>query len=472
MHSAVAQGRFSYRLLCGFFLTVAIVPSFSGHDFQRVCQVLFGLCTLVFMSSFFARSRLRMPEIKGALIPVLSILVLGLLSSVLADKVSWAFAEYSLLILGVLIASSIALLRNRESEPSDRYFILYILLLCTLKIVQFLASGVAAFSFNTGILDTDTLLQGFSNKRFYGQFQTFTLPLLALPLLIPALKHPAKMLVFSLLSGWWLIAITGGTRGTWLGMGVAAAVLAITGPSGRRWVAWQLAAMLCGLLLYWLLFSVLTGYLGIEVQNFAGDRMTTSLSGRELIWWQAWDMTRQRPLLGFGPMHFADIANPVAAHPHQAILQWASEWGVPSTLLVGWLVLRGLHGTFKLVGDTARSALTADLLRVCLFASVLGALAQSMVDGVLVMPYSQLWLAIVVGWLMALHVWKVHPVQVHPLVHWGWVGISVAATAWLMFVVIRDAPHLGERNERYAKEFGSYFQPRFWAQGIIAQRPE
>ncbi len=172
-----------------------------------------------------------------------------------------------------------------------------------------------SFAAGTGRLDTGGLLSGFSNKRFYGQFQTFTLPLLALPLLLSTTKRSARLWVFSLLSVWWLIAITGGTRGTWLGMGVAACVLFLCGRSGKRWITWQLLAVLVGVTLYWLLFSVLAGYLGMEVSNAAGDRLTTTLSDRGPLWQQAWEMIRERPWLGFGPMHFADIHNPIAAHP-------------------------------------------------------------------------------------------------------------------------------------------------------------
>nr|WP_248804692.1 O-antigen ligase family protein [Pseudomonas sp. MWU13-2100] len=316
------------------------------------------------------------------------------------------------------------------------------------------------------------MITGFSNKRFYGQFQTFTLPLLALPLLLSTTKRSTQVWVFSLLSLWWLIAVTGGTRGTWLGMGVAACVLFICGHSGKRWITWQLPAVVVGVTLYWLLFSVLTGYLGIEVSNFASDRLTTSLSGRGPIWQQAWDMIRERPWLGFGPMHFADIHNPVAAHPHQAILQWASEWGIPSTLLVMWLVGRGLWATFRLIRERSTSDDPTDLLRLCLFASLIGALTQSMVDGVIVMPYSQLWLSLVVGWLMALHVWKGEPAKPNAFIHWSWMGISTAAVLFLVYVVIRDVPHLDERNKLYQQQYGGHFQPRFWTQGVIAIKPD
>nr|WP_157383969.1 O-antigen ligase family protein [Pseudomonas fuscovaginae] len=362
--------------------------------------------------------------------------------------------------------------RVSAGERGDKLFLGFTFFLCAAKIAQFFVGVTSVFWGGAGILDTSLLFEGFSNRRFYGQFQTFTIPILSLPLLLFALKRSSRIVVFFFLSFWWLIAITGGTRGTWLGMALAACVLSSVGRSGRRWIIWQLLAIFTGITLYCLLFSAFPGYLGIEVTNVVSERLTTSLSARDVIWQQAWDMIRERPWLGFGPMHFADIHNPIAAHPHQAILQWACEWGIPSTLLVMWLVGRGLWATFRLVRERADSNDPVDLLRVCLFASLIGALAQSMVDGVIVMPYSQLWLSLVVGWLMGIHVWKSEPAKPNAFIHWSWMGISTAAVLFLAYVAIRDVPHLDERNKLYQQQYGGHLQPRFWAQGVIAIKPD
>ncbi|MDP0977746.1 hypothetical protein, partial [Klebsiella pneumoniae] len=69
----------------------------------------------------------------------------------------------------------------------------------------------------------------------------------------------------------------------------------------------------------------------------------------------------------------------------------------------------------------------ADLLRLCLLAALIAALVQSMVDGVIVMPNSQVWLALVVGWLMALHVWRTPAPTALPLA-WGvWKALTVVS---------------------------------------------
>lgn len=452
---------------CLLIFVISVSPWLGFHDGQRCIQILLALGSLIFSLKY--ADRIFLID-RSACWAVAVLCVFGLLSSLMSHQPSWSFTEFSLVVVCIVQASAVSLARISAVKVADRLLIFFVVLLCSIKIAQFLCLTVSAFSPGSLVLDTDTLITGFSNKRFYGQFQTFTFPLLALPLLLSSIRRPAKICFFLLLSLWWMIAITGGTRGTWLGMGAAGAVLFLFVPSGRRWLGWQVAAVLLGLLLHWLTFSVLTGYLGIEIASLASDRLTTTLSGRGPIWQQAWDMIRERPWLGFGPMHFADIHNPIAAHPHQAILQWASEWGTPSALLVGALAMRGLYATFRLIRERAHSVAMADLLRLCLFASLIGALTQSMVDGVIVMPYSQLWLALVVGWLMGLHVWKVEPKAPHPALRWSWAFISVAAVAVLVFVVIRDLPHLKERNQQYREDFGGHYQPRFWTQGVIAEK--
>lgn len=366
-----------FLVVAACLLVSAICASFSAHDWQRVVQIAFAVMAVVYgLSAGRAQPQVDRPTAVGLAL----IVGLGLWSSGLAHQPLWALTELALAIGCAAIAVAFCRVRREGGEPLDRVLILIVLLLCLIKSVQYLYAGVIAFSGASTVLDADRLLSGFSNKRFYGQFQTFTLPLLALPLLLAGVTRPARAAVFALLCVWWLIVISGGTRGTWLGLGVAAAALAVLAPAGRRWVAWQGAALVCGLVLYWLLFTVLAGYLGFQISNDAAGRLTTTLSNRGPLWSQAWHMMVERPWLGFGPMHFADIANDIAAHPHQAVLQWASEWGVPSALCVMALALRAGWATVRLIQARAGSEARSDVLRLCLFAALVGAMTQAMVD--------------------------------------------------------------------------------------------
>ena len=457
-------GVFLVAVVC--LLTIGICAPFSGHDLQRVVQIAIGVCAVLYGLSV---TRLEPLVDRFTCWGLALVLVMGMVSSVLAHQPLWAFTEVALFFSCAAIAVAFALLRRHGGEPMDRVLILVVLLLCLIKTIQYLYAGALAFTSGARTLDPDLLLSGFSNKRFYGQFQTFTLPLLVLPLLIPNISRALRGAAFALLCVWWLIAISGGTRGTWLGMGAAGLLLALLGPWGRRWMGWQLAAVAGGLLLYWLVFTVLADHLGIVLSSGAGDRLTTSLSGRGPIWWQAWHMLVERPWLGFGPMHFADIANEIAAHPHQSVLQWASEWGVPSALCVAVLAWRSGWATLGVLRERALSAERVDLLRLCLFAALVGALVQSMVDGVIVMPISQVWLALTIGWLMALHVWGASATVALPLVGWAWKVLSVLAVGLLIAIALRDVPHIAQAQQQYLSDHGNHLQPRFWAQGVIAR---
>lgn len=450
-----------------------VIPSLYGHDWQRLDQVIIAFVALLVLG-WKALSQNAVGSLSSSTTRyvMVAVLFLGGMSSLISHQPHWALAETSLLLVCCCIANHVADARCVRGTALDRALLVFIVAVCLIKTIQFVVSSVAAFSSGAPVLNMDLLLEGFSNKRFYGQFQTFTLPFLAAPLLLNRLKCSIRFWLFLLLSSWWMIAISGGTRGTWLGMACAMGVVFLScGRWGRRWAVLQTAAAALGVLLFWLFFNRLPALLGIEVLNFAGDRLNASLSARDILWHQAWDMIKERPLLGFGPMHFADIHNVVAAHPHQAILQWACEWGGPSTLLVMGLAAYGLLQTVKLIRRKAASSEPVDLLRICLLASLTGALAQSMVDGVIVMPYSQLWLALVVGWLMGIHEWSARPAPGGAVMRWGWIAVVMLAVGFLSYVVIRDFPHRGEREDQYAHDFGGNLQPRFWQQGVIATTP-
>ncbi len=466
MSLSVQQRGSLFLVVTVCLLVVGVCAPFSGHDLQRAMQIAIGLCAVLYgLSVTPSECLVDRPTAVGLAL----IIALGLVSSARAHQPLWAFTEVALFISCGAITVAFAWLRRHGGAPLDRALILTVLVLCLIKSIQYLYAGALAFTSGERTLDTDLLLSGFSNKRFYGQFQTFTLPLLALPLLMPTVSRTLRGAVFALLCIWWLIAIGGGTRGTWLGMGVAGAVLALLGPWGRRWLGWQLAAVFSGLLLYWLVFTVLVDHVGIEIYASATDRLTTSLSGRGPIWWQGWHMLVERPWLGFGPMHFADIANSVAAHPHQAVLQWMSEWGVPSAVCVAVLAWRGGWATVCVIHARMQSTERADLLRLCLFAALIGALVQSMVDGVIVMPNSQVWLALVVGWLLALHVWRAPASAVRSMPWALWKTSTILAVGLLIFIAVRDLPRVKQAQQQYLDPQHNFLQPRFWAQGVITR---
>jgi len=465
---------FRYVLSLGSLLLIATLPlvawlpGATWHDQQRIGQVVvMAVALVVAVIAHASRSRAPLLDARWRRI-VVAILVAGALSAALARQPVWGLVELALVVGGLAVAWLAAVTRRDIGPKVDHVLFAVLCFTCAGLVSRFLVAYLSAVTNGEGILNGWLLLDGFSNPRFYGQFLTLALPLLVVPLMaqgrLRRYAWPAGVLAVLA----WTVAITSGTRGTWLGLVVAAVVLSCVGPAGRRWAGMQLGAAVAGTMLFWLAMSAVPQLLGIEVVNHAAARLNASLSHREIIWSQAAEIAVRHPFLGIGPMHLADLPNGVAAHPHQAVLQWAAEWGVPSALLVTMLVGYGAWTVLGVLRRRRESTNEEDAFRLCVAGALAASLVQAMVDGVLVMPYSQLWVALLGGWLLALQPPKADAGAVRPAPpHAGW-GIAFAASvAMLAFVSVRDYPHLHQREEAFVKALGGHYQPRFWAQGVI-----
>lgn len=447
------------------------------HDQQRVGQIVFILlCGLsaVFLLRGVARSPLVSREVHW-LTGV--ILILGLISVAQARLPMWALMEFSLQLGCAGIVWWVALVRSAAGAWLDRFLAAVVFVVCGLHVWQFMTAYVAFAVTNLGAGDPWLLLSGFSNPRFYGQFITLSLPLLALPLVRHGVSRRQLCLSMILLSCWWALAFISGTRGTWLGLACAMLVMFFVGGVARRWVTWLALGALIGILWCWLAVSGIPSLLDVGLTNHPGDRLNTNLTRRGLLWGRALDLIWMYPWLGVGPMHFADqfksAHEGLTAHPHHAFLQWASEWGLPSALLVSWLICRGCFRVVRAIarhGDVSAKEAGEGGLMVCVFGAVLASLVQGMVDGVFVMPYTETWLAILAGWLWGIYSGAHHPgvAGVNHSVSAMWRWMLLAAGCVLMFAVVRDLPRLDERVNHFAEVYGGPLMPRFWIQGIIS----
>lgn len=464
----------SALLLVASLPILLLMPSMDWHDQQRVGQIIvIALAATLASVLLLAAPRSLLLE-RGPRKLVLIVALAGITSSLTAHQPLWAFAELGIAVGCLGIAWMVIVMRDRLGAMLDHLLLSFVFLICIALSLRFFVSYAALLVTRGGAADPWLLLDGFSNLRFFGQFISLSLPLLTVPLLVQGRLKRFALPAAILLVLWWAIAITSGTRGTWLGMSVAATWLLFAGIQGRRWGLVNVIAALLGLLVFFFWMEWLPAMAGVPIANHAADRLTTSLSGRWPIWQQALEMILAKPLLGFGPMHFSDIPNTIAAHPHQAWLQWASEWGIPSALIVTWLVWLGARAVFRVMRERETSNAEVDILRVCLAGSMAASLTQSMVDGVLVMPYTETWLALLAGWLFALHPRETSANDAKPLPalwRWGWALALGLAAGYLVFIAARDIPHLHERKEAYAEAFGGHLKPRFWVQGVIAEKP-
>lgn len=423
------------------------------HDQQRVGELVLLAAALVLL---MWRPVLNLPPF-GALVLV-AVFGVGLLSVFYSEYPTWAFREWGRCV-GLVVL--FLLLGDVGKKRWVQFIIASVMVVCAfVSVGMFFVYYVMAFVTGVHNLDSFVLLYGFDNVRFLGQFQV-----LLLPLLVAASAH-LKCAGYQLLAALllllavahWCVAWSLGGRGVWLSLFVAHSALLILGRAYWEMVRWQLLAACVGFVVFWMLFVLCPEWLGIETKIRSGLRV--GLSARDQIWEIAWAMAWQHPWLGVGPLHFSATWNHIAAHPHQVVLQWMAEWGLPAAIAVILLILWGmLCSALRLRDRKLSSSMDAGL-----WVSLCGALLLAQVDGVFVMPYTEGWLAILAG--IGLARWRNFE-KLHSNVDVYVRSVASLALVAILIQLLVDLPDLEKMQAIFYEknEIGS--PPRLWSQGWI-----
>ncbi|WP_100206799.1 O-antigen ligase family protein [Stutzerimonas stutzeri] len=429
------------------------LAEYTWHDQQRIFQLVL-LCITAPLAIFSSKTALP----KQASAAVFLLLFIGILSTHASMWPEWALKEWSRFAgLSLLVIAIGGMQLNAIHLRSLLGIMAFIGLI---QAFQFLNYYLLAFITGVYKLDTDILVTGFSNPRSFGQFQVLLMPVMAV-LIAHSLHHRKKSLVSLLalgLSFHWCIAFTLGGRGLWLGL--LASHLALLVINRKLWhiVALQAAAALLGFVLFLLLFKLVPLWLGLD--PVLRDGVRTSLSGRELIWQWAWEMALANPWLGVGPMHYSATYNPIAAHPHQVFLQWLAEWGVVATVIALALCIWGLLNGARYLRSTSGNEMDA-----ALWVSIVGALVLAQVDGVFVMPYTETWLALLIG--LALGRQSTTLTAPSLIQRFGCAVTAIPVLLVLGKALISEAPTLPQIIDTYTTQYHTGLTPRFWSQGWI-----
>lgn len=451
--------RLSLCLLFFAFLSTAVFlwsDDYGWHNQQRITQLYI---IIGFSISAIFLPRLELPPNALALLALLFLLGLG--SSLLADWPCWALKEWARYLGLSFVALSVGALA--KSKKTSDLALWGLVLLGSVHAFQFLVFYSAALISGFRMLSVDLLFSGFSNPRFFGQIQVMLLPVLALMLMQSWQKGSRKVASFLMLVMVveWSISFVLDGRGVWLALLGGHLCLIIITRSFWRLFVMQLTAATVGFFVYLILFKLILLLLGI--QSGLQDEVRTSLSGREVIWGLAWDMALLNPWLGVGPMHFSAVYNPIAAHPHQVVLQWLAEWGVIASAIVCFLVVwGGISSVFFL---RRREATTRD---ASVWVAIVGAMILAQVDGVFVMPFTETWVAILIGLLMARYI---SVVPVCPLRRAMQFSFMMPVLVVLGIVLIHEVPTLPRSELVYMQQYGADWAPRFWQQGWIPNPP-
>jgi putative inorganic carbon (HCO3(-)) transporter len=501
---------------------------YHWHDSQRCLQLiaLSVVCVAMLVSSGLRIAAIEMARrIFPGRVAWLAAAAgcMGLLSVAVSASPRFAALEFALLGALCLAGIGVAAMRLREGCRADPFLLSGIVLTAAVLVLPFLVAWLAAMTSGVGLRPALLYQSGFSNVRFLGQFHTLALPLLGCALLLPGLRRGHRWLLFALLAVTWVMAIGTATRATWLAWTVGAlVVLPFAGRTLLPLLKVQAAAVAAALPLSWLMLELLPRFAVGGMQNASGlasvmGRFSDplALSMRDILWVRALEIIELHPWLGVGPMMLALDHNRVAAHPHNALLQLAAEWGMPATILLvavgaalGWRLLAALRGICKAAAALPTAARPGEVDRLdgpagtaapvglaspgfplqpvlacALACSMAGAVVHSLVDGLLVMPHAQVACALVGGWLVGLLL-DMAPASgtgtgsatiapARATAHW-WAHAALAGMA--LFAVVAFArgalPEAFDLDAREHAYFDKYLgdeprKPRLWSQGWL-----
>ena len=333
---------FIYLLLSN---KLELVPLSGWHDQQRFLELL--------LLAFIALSSVAAPPVPnhGS---TYALLGLAFASCLLAPQPGWALAEVALLLGLILSIYWCRIGIGRIIAVDLNSLMLALLTLGAFSLVLPLIMTGAIFTDDRPVRSLYELFDGYSNRRFFSQTQSFLIPLLLLPAFINPQRFRWVALVITTL--FWVLAFAVGTRAFYLAILVAAGFSSFVVPAiGRQWLALQCRCAVTGLVAYLAIFVLLPSLMGFSLSSDL-VRLTSlgavaDSSGRVLMWSEALWLAWQHPMLGAGPMQFAGVEQQVrelskilglawhyTAHPHNTVLQLLAEFGIPFTLILGWRV--------------------------------------------------------------------------------------------------------------------------------------
>ncbi|MEZ9820934.1 O-antigen ligase family protein [Shewanella sp. 10N.286.45.A1] len=339
--------------------------------------------------SFFSLFLLTIKEVQLIKISTLSktilcgFICLAVYSALVSKHPYWGMVEIaniSLFIVGFyLFSACIRTIEQHKLLCGVYTFSLLFSILTFCKYILFLFfSYFDAQSFNI-----HGLLSGYVNVRFFNQLQVMLVPLLFLPLVLPALAK-FKRISLAFIALHWLALLQTEARGAALSLIIALVIIAIFLPREmrNRLGITSLKAMLFGIVL-WFVLIYLIPYCLMDAVSF---QIRTSSSGRIDLWLYVLQAIPEQPWTGFGPMSFAWAEGKpiINAHPHNSVMQLLYEYGVIACVAI---VVWAMSGVYRHLSSLKVAASTQSMPVTY---AVLSALIYSLFSGVIVMPMAQL----------------------------------------------------------------------------------
>jgi O-antigen ligase len=398
-------------------LVLILLPNFSpftdiSYNSKRIFQVCFlvvVILQLIFVNQYFDEFRKEWNSVStGIKNLIYAVGSLGIISALFSALPFYAFMEIGLYILILILILSVAFWYKTYPDLFIKSVGVILSLMVVLYFIRFSINYIYNFLYpswpvwpNTQLVQImvngepfypDPFL-GFVHPRFLNHLHTWSLPLFAMFIVNMPKKFWAYRTLLYIFTGfWWMLVFAADARGTILTSVLSLIIVAVLFRARiKEWLKTYLYTSIAGLLSYLFFFKLIIPEGSRTVLSRFGD------SGRLKMWNHAIDLFKENPILGAGPMHYADISNNFNfAHPHNFYLQILSEWGIISfTLLAGLFV----YLFSKWIRTSYKSGLEGYNLNIqaALTASLSAGLMHSFLSGLLHTPLSQIMAAIVFG---------------------------------------------------------------------------
>lgn len=458
-------------LIAFLVLASPALPFFNNtlpvYDERRLLLVIV-ICLCTWLSLWQNPAKID----KSFLIPFSLVSLLGLVSTTLMSS-SPTYAGLDLALFITLSSACLLLGKNQLNEITIRCFLL-----------PMLAGSVIFYGIVTLMVWTvgwiaeghqppwPEPLHNFINRRFMNDWQTWLLPLLPAVLFAqvarcrPALHRSLSITYFALL--WALLLFSVGRATLYAQLGCICLIPLLFGRHGLRWSAIQIAAAFLGLILLIFAFDMNPFIAsGDPTDRFA----SLNSSGRLTLWSISLELIRENPWLGIGPMQFAALPQTRFAHPHNFVLQFMVEWGVPAALLLfgslAWAAWRWVKFARERIIDLSCPRWEVFLL-ISLTGSMAAAAANSLLAGTAHTPMSQIMLILVVGCSYALYRqhYPANPFKWQRLSK-AWLAATLVAGVWLGGFTTYELIHYVDNNLEGTDYVGGGWSPRFWRTGKL-----
>lgn len=385
-------------------IVLALVTNFlfaSGHDLQRCVELIALSIVAIVVISRAAQGQIP-PMSRNAGIFLLAFFLLGLASVSTAHSLRHAVNEWSTiaLLLILMFGNAAELTRNWRRLPLLIQWTGIACGLYSMKLLfMYIVALVAGFQ-----VDMHALAIGFSNARFLNHTQTALLPLIVLLCLRAPQGGGWRKAWFALAAFWWAVLFVCEARASVVALVTACmCAFGLRRSHARHFMLTMLWSALAGIVLYALLFILLPVLVGLQPVgsplNVVARTAADPTSSRNLLWKLALDLIAAHPWLGIGPQHFAHEGARLytGAHPHNWLLQIGAEWGIPALLCLLGAVFLGARALVRSGARLVATDVENQNMLVTLQVACAAIFVDGLLSGVIVMPQSQLAIALVLG---------------------------------------------------------------------------